>query len=194
MNKKKKLKKKSKDKNFNVNNLIFKFRLKNTLLDIFNLAIILLIAFIFDKLFESIIFITTYTIIRNEFLKAVHGDDFTDSASKSIVYCRIITFIVQVVSLIFLVKFDISKYINIIFAFLLGVVNFFAKDYLEYKIKKITFYKGMKEIPPEIKGIEYDIMYQYYVKRYKLDKIAMNVGYSVESVKKIKSKILKRYS
>ena len=43
-------------------------------------------------------------------------------------------------------------------------------------------------------GIEYDIILQYYVKRYKLDKIAINLNYSVDNIKKLKAKIIKRYS
>ena len=157
---------------------------------------VLVVAFISDKLIEFIIFMFTYTVIRDEFTKAVHGSDFTKSAHKSIVLCRIITTIVQLVSIVFLVKVDISKYFNIILAGLLGVVNFLAKDYLEHKIKKCKFYKGMavNEIPKELNGIEYEVIYQYYVKRLKLDKIAYNLNYGYDNVNKIKAKIIKRYS
>ena len=194
MNKEKLSKKKSKDKNVNVNKLLFKFRLKNFLLDLFNLAIIFMVAFLFDKLLESIVFVISYTIIRGDFTKAVHGSNFTDSENKSMRYCRLITFGIQLVSLFFIAKIDLSKYVNILLSVVLGVINFFAGDYLEYKFKKNVFYKGMKEIPSELNGIEYEIMYQYYIKRYRLDKIAMNLDYSVDSIKKIKAKIIKRYS
>ena len=50
------------------------------------------------------------------------------------------------------------------------------------------------ELPKDLKGIEYDIILQYYVKRYKLDKIAINLNYSVDNIKKLKAKIIKRYS
>lgn len=138
----------------------------------------------------------TYSVIRNEFTKAVHGSDFTTSAHKGIVLCRIITTIVQLISIIFLVRVDTSKYINIWLAGCLGVINFFAKDYLEYKVKKTKFYKGMlaEDIPKDLVGIEYEIIYRYYVKRYKLDKIAYDLQYSYDNVYKIKARILKRYS
>ena len=194
MNKEKKLKKKSQDKNLQINKIIFKFRLKNTLMDFLYLTIVFLFAFIFNKWLEMFMFVISYSFIRNEFVKAIHGSDFTESANKGIIYCRIITFIVEIISVLFICNLNISKYINIILAVVLGIINFFAKDYLEYKIKKMVFYKGMKEIPKELKGIEYEIMYQYYIKRYKLDKIAMNLNYSVDNIKKIKAKILKRYS
>jgi hypothetical protein len=138
----------------------------------------------------------TYTFIRDEFTKAVHGSDFTDSAHKGIVYCRIITTIVQLISIIFLVKVDISKYINILFGVILGIINFLVKDYLEHKVKKIKFYKGMlaEYIPVELVGIEYEVIYQYYVKRLKLDTIAYNLNYSYDNINKIKAKIIRRYS
>ena len=85
---------------------------------------------------------------------------------------------------------------RILLSALLGLINFFAKDYLEYRMNKIVFYKGMKEeeLPNGLIGFERDIMLMYYVNRYKLDKIALKVGYSVDNVKKLKSKIIKRYS
>ena len=180
----------------NLNSIVRAYRIKNLLFGLLHLIFVLLIALLFDKLIEFLTFMLTYTIIRNEFTKAVHGSDLTDSAHKGIIYCRIITTCVQLISIIFLVKIDISKYINIVLACVLGLVNFLAKDYLEYKIKKCKFYKGMlaEDIPSDLKGIEYEVIYQYYVKRYKLDKIAYNLSYSVDNINKIKAKILKRYS
>ena len=180
----------------NLNSIIRAYKIKNLILSLLHLILVLIVAFISDKLIEFLTFMITYTLIRDEFTKAVHGSDFTTSASKGIVLCRIITTCVQLISIIFLVKIDISKYINIGLAGCLGVINFFAKDYLDYRIKKIKFYKGMlaEDIPVELVGIEYEIIYQYYVKRYKLDKIAYNLNYSVDNIKKIKAKIIRRYS
>lgn len=179
-----------------LNSIIRKYRIKNTIYDLLCLLVVLIVAFISDKLIEFLTFMLAYSLIRNEFTKAIHGSDFTTSAHKGIVYCRIITTIVQLISIAILVKVDISKYINILIGVLLGIINFFAKDYLEYKVKKIKFYKGMlaEDIPKELIGIEYEIIYQYYVKRYKIDKIAFNLNYSSDNIKKLKAKILKRYT
>lgn len=180
----------------NLNSIIKAYKRKNLLFSLLHLLLVLIVAFIFDKLLEFLVFMITYTLIRDEFTKAVHGSDFTKSAHKGIVYCRIITTIVQLISIIFLVKIDTSKYINIGLAGLLGVINFLAKDYLEHKVKKIKFYKGMlaEDIPDDLVGIEYEVIYQYYVKRYKLDKIAFNLNYSKDNINKLKAKIIKRYS
>ena len=185
-----------KQNNKSLKRVLFEFRFKNIILNVLFLLIVFTFAYLYDKWFESIIYILTYTIIRSEFTKAIHGTDFTKSSYKGIKYCRYITFIVQVISIIFIITIDISKYINLLLAFILGIINFFAKDYLQYKMYKVVFFKGMRvdELPKDLKGIEYDIMYQYYVKRYKLDKIAISVGYSVDNIKKLKSKVIKRYS
>lgn len=185
-----------KKKNKSLNSIIRKYRIKNTIYDLLCLLVVLIVAFISDKLIEFLTFMFTYTFIRSEYTKAIHGSDFTTKAHKGIVYCRIITTIVQLVSIAILVKVDISKYYNIMIGVELGVINFFAKDYLEHQIKKIKFYKGMlaEDIPSELIGIEYEIIYQYYVKRYKIDKIAYNLNYSYDNIYKIKAKIIKRYS
>ena len=183
-------------KNKSLKRRLFEFRFKNIILNILFLIIVFTFAYFYNKWFESFIYILTYTIIRSEFTKAIHGTDFTKSSYKGIKYCRYITFIVQVISIIFIITIDISKYIDLLLAFILGIINFFAKDHLQYKMYKVVFFKGMKadELPKDLKGIEYDIMYQYYVQRYKLDKIAINVGYSLDNIKKLKSKVIKRYS
>lgn len=180
----------------NLNSIIRANKTKNLMLSLLHLLGVLIVAFISDKLLEFLVFMITYTFIRDEFTKAVHGSDFTDSAHKGIVYCRIITTIVQLISIIFLVKVDISKYINILFGVILGIINFLVKDYLEHKVKKIKFYKGMlaEDIPVELVGIEYEVIYQYYVKRLKLDTIAYNLNYSYDNINKIKAKIIRRYS
>ena len=111
-----------------MNKAIFKFRLKNTLISLLYLLIIFIFAFISDKIYEIFTFILTYTIIRCEFTKMIHGSDFTKSAYKGIVYCRLITFAIQIISIIFIINIDISKYINLILAFILGIINFLGKD------------------------------------------------------------------
>ena len=176
--------------------IILKFRIKNLMLDLMFYAIVFTLAYIFNKWFEMFTFVLTYTLIRLEFSKAVHGKDFTESYNKGIKYCRYITFSIQIVSLMFIISIDVSKYINLLLAVTLGIINFFAKDYLEFYIHKIKFYRGMSEneLPKDLIGVEREIILQYYVKRYKLEKIARSVNYSVDNIKKIKAKIIKRYN
>ena len=124
-----------------------------------------------------LVFILAYTFIRSEFSKAIHGKDFTDSSYKGIKYCRYITFSVQIISLIFIINVDLSKYINLILAFILGIINFFAKDYLEVSIlnkhyeKKIKEFNSkpletltieeMKKLMPNVRYDRLEIVYQF---------------------------------
>ena len=178
-----------------LNRIIFETRLKNVILDLAFYLIVFIFAWLFGKWLEITCYVVTYTVIRGEFTKAVHGKDFTDTHFKGIKYCRYITLGVQIVSVIFLISISLSKYINILLAVVLGVINYFAKDYIETRLRKVVFYKGMapEELPKDLCGTQYQIMYQYYVEQYKLDKIAYNTNYSVDNVKKIKSKIIKKY-
>lgn len=188
--------KSSNKKKKNLNSIILKHKIKNGIYDFLAYLIIFTLALLFDKCLEMLVFVLSYTIIRNDFTKAVHGKDFTNSYAKGIVYCRIITVVVQAISLFFIVKFDFSKYLNIIFAFILGIINFLAKDYLEYKVRKVVFFKGMskEDLPTDLQGIEYEIMYLYYVKRCKIEYIAQKVHYCTSNVKQLKANIIKRYS
>lgn len=120
----------------NLNSIILKHRIKNTFWDFLAYLAVFILAYIFNKPYEMFIYIITYTFVRNEFTKAVHGKDFTSSYAKGIVYCRIITIVVQTISIIFLININISRYVNVLIGILLGIVNFFAKDYLEYHIVK----------------------------------------------------------
>ena len=63
-----------------MNKIILKFRIKNLLQDVIFYAIIFILAYLFDKIIEITCYILTYTAIRNEFSKAIHGKDFTNSA------------------------------------------------------------------------------------------------------------------
>lgn len=179
-----------------LNRIILETRIKNIALSCAYLLFVLVVAFVFDKFAEFLIFMLTYSTIRAEFSKQIHGSDFTDSATKGIKYCRIITTIVQLISILFLIKINLSKYANISLAVGLGILNFLAKDYLEHIRNKVIFYKGMKEceLPKDLVGIEREVMCQYYVKRYQLGKIAINLGYSIENIKRIKKKVALFYS
>lgn len=115
---------------------IFKHRIKTISIALIYLSVVFWLAYIFNKTVEALSFILTYTIIRDEFNKAIHGSDFTNSAYKGNKYCRIITFAVQVISLLFIIAINISKYVDLALSFALGIINFFAKDYLECKLVK----------------------------------------------------------
>ena len=129
----------------NLNKIILKSKIKNRFYDILYLIILFLFAYLFNKWFEMLIYYISYSIIRNEFSKAIHGSDFTNSAYKGIKYCRYITLGVQLISLIFIINTNSSKYVNLVLALSLGIINFFAKDYLEYKVLIKHYEKKLKD-------------------------------------------------
>ena len=152
-------------------------KIKNATYDIIFLLVVFIVAYLFNKWYEAFIYIFSYTFIRLEFTKAIHGKDFTEYYYKGIKYCRYITFVVQLISLIFIINVNISKYINLSLAFILGIINFFAKDYLEIvmlnkhyeeKIKEFNSkpleelsVEEMKRLMPSIKYDRLEIVYNF---------------------------------
>ena len=61
-------------------------------------------------------------------------------------------------------------------------------EYSSYDETIATYVDG------NLQGVEYEIMYLYYVKRCKLEYIAQKVHYSTSNVKQLKANIIKRYS
>lgn len=171
---------------------MFKIKLKMkmygySLLGVSTLLSILLFAFLNDKLLEIITTIIFFFIFRKRFEKQYHA--------KSLIHCSIISIIVFIILTRIALRFSISILFIIILTFLTNLISFYVRDYLDKNIKT-TFYKGMNadELPNDLSGVEYDIMNLYYVKRKQLEYIAGAVNYSVDNVKKLKAKILKRYS
>lgn len=171
---------------------MFKIKLKMkmygySLLGVSTLFLILLFAFLNDKLLEIITTIIFFFIFRKRFEKQYHA--------KSLIHCSIISIIVFIILTRIALRFSISILFIIILTFSTNLISFYVRDYLDKNIKT-TFYKGMNadELPSDLKGIDYDIMNLYYVKRKQLEYIAGAVNYSVDNVKKLKAKILKRYS
>lgn len=151
-------------------------------------SILLLVGILCNRWLEITISVFAFHILREKDSKTFHAETSIKCFITSIISFSI------VMSLEF--PLDVSIFASILLAYWLSTVMYFIQDYLDLhmKFKPQTFYKGMTTLPEGLQGVEYDIMYQYYVKRKSLDKIAMNLGYSVDGIKKIKAKILKRYS
>ena len=159
-------------------------------------TIVLATSSIFGVLLEMSLFILYFYFIKELFTKQFHADTIVKSPSKAVALCFTITFLTQFTFIFILVHFELSFYTNIYLGIGLGLFSYILQDYLESKFQKIVFFKGMKveDLPNDLVGIEYEIMYQYYVKRYKLGKIAINLGYSIENIKRIKKKVALFYS
>ena len=145
------------------------------------------IAILCDRLIEFITCIPLFFYYTKKYDKQYH--------CKTLLKCALTTIIIFSLVCILIPSKNEFIFISIIFTYLLTTISFYVRDYLDKNIKT-TFYKGMNadELPNDLSGVEYDIMNLYYVERRKLDYIAYAVNYSVDNVKKLKAKILKRYS
>ena len=161
----------------NLNKKLLAFKIKNILITLLNLSLIFLIAYLFNRWFEMLVFTLTYNIIRCEFTKAVHGNDFTTSHNKAIRLCRLITFIVQFISIIFLMTINLSKYLNIFLACVLGIINFILKYYIEREFSfelKLRNEKDLKKLCNDFKISQnaYNRLYMRYIQKLSISEIA----------------------
>lgn len=145
------------------------------------------IAILCDRLIEFATCIPLFFYYTKKYSKQYH--------CKTLLKCALTTIAVFSIICIIIPSKNEFIFVSIIFTYLLTTLSFYVRDYLDKNIKT-TFYKGMTsdELPSDLKGIDYDIMNLYYVKRKQLEYIAGAVNYSVDNVKKLKAKILKRYS
>lgn len=170
--------------------------LKETLIYVLLTTIVLATSSIFGVLLEMSLFILYFYFIKELFSKQFHADTIVKSPSKAVALCFTITFLTQFTFIFILVRFELSFYTNIYLGIGLGLFSYMLQDYLESKFQKIVFFKGMKveDLPNDLVGIEYEVMKRYYVDRYQIKEIASDLGYGIDNIKKIKAKIIKRYS
>lgn len=170
--------------------------LKETLIYVLLTTIVLATSSIFGVLLEMSLFILYFYFIKELFSKQFHADTIVKSPSKAVALCFTITFLTQFTFIFILVRFELSFYTNIYLGIGLGLFSYMLQDYLESKFKKLVFFKGMKveDLPNDLVGIEYEVMKRYYVDRYQIKEIASDLGYGIDNIKKIKAKIIKRYS
>lgn len=170
--------------------------LKETLIYVLLTTIVLATSSIFGVLLEMSLFIIYFYFIKELFSKQFHADTIVKSPSKAVALCFTITFLTQFTFIFILVRFELSFYTNIYLGIGLGLFSYMLQDYLESKFQKIVFFKGMKveDLPNDLVGIEYEVMKRYYVDRYQIKEIASDLGYGIDNIKKIKAKIIKRYS
>ena len=169
---------------------------KETIIYTLLTTIVLATSSIFGVLLEMSLFILYFYFIKELFSKQFHADTIVKSPSKAVALCFTITFLTQFTFIFILVHFELSFYTNIYLGIGQGLFSYMLQDYLESKFKKLVFFKGMKveDLPNDLVGIEYEVMKRYYVDRYQIKEIASDLGYGIDNIKKIKAKIIKRYS
>ena len=156
--------------------------------NLFTVFVIFFIAYLFDSVIECIFITVSFWINKFAFGKPFHAKD-----SKT-------CFIISCVSYIIINKLAASTIgITYLWQVVLGVMfSFITSRFVEKTIRKL--YKGMpiEEFDEAIlkvtdkDSLQYKICRMFYVDRKSELEIAHNVGYSIDNIKKIKSKINKK--
>lgn len=104
---------------------------------IIHIIVMLIVASLFDKLFEMLLFFVSYSFISKCFVSQFHADTlFDDDPSKSVRWCKIITVIVEIVYLFYCKEYDISIYSNIWLIMLIAKFSALLQFLLERIIVK----------------------------------------------------------
>ena len=156
--------------------------------NLFSMAVIFLIAYFLNSVIECIFITLSFWINKFAFGKPFHAKD-----SKT-------CFIISSASYIILNKLATSTIgISLLWQIILGVMfSFITSRFVKNTIKKL--YKGMpiEEFDNKIlkitdkDSLHYKICYMYYIDRKSELEISHNVSYSIDNIKKIKSKINKK--
>ena len=174
------------------NKYTIQYTLINIGMTIFFVSCILGIAFLFNKILESIVMLVSYFMYRSAFEKELHMKTLED--------CIKTTLSIFFISIMSLVPNEFSYVAPILFGFTICFVTYKVQDYLDYLVRKSTkFYRGMTK--EELKSVfevcdleheEKKILNLYFVKKLKLWEIANELGYSESSIFKKKHTALKK--
>ena len=153
--------------------------------NLFSMAVIFLISYWLNSVTECIFITLSFWINKFAFGKPFHA--------KNTKTC----FIISSASYIILNKLATSTIgISLLWQVILGVMfSFITSRFVKNTIKKL--YKGMpvEEFDNKIlkitdkNSLQYKICYMYYIERKSELQISHNVNYSIDNIKKIKSKI-----
>ncbi len=112
----------------------FKDNMDNIFYGMYCVAL-LIVAFIFNRFIQMLMFILFYESIQNCFNKRFHADTlFPNNSIKAIKYCKIITIVVEVVYLIYCKNLNLSIYSNLLIILVIAILNALLQFYLERTI------------------------------------------------------------
>lgn len=146
-------------------------------------------------LLEVSIIVACFFAFRRNFEKQYHA--------KNGWWCTLYTIILFYIISNISPDITISVLIIIIFTYFINLFLYYVRDYLDlqdrFKAKKVNISKGMSEKDlksitenEDINELEYNILRDYYVKRDRLNIIAIRYNYSIDNINKIKSKAIKK--
>lgn len=111
--------------------MLLKLKLKSLITFIIYTAILLTIAYFFNRFFQMLLFILFFSFIQNCFRYRFHADTIVKEPIKSVRLCKLITIGVEIIYLIFCKNLDISLYSNLFIIFLIAASNCILEFSLE---------------------------------------------------------------
>lgn len=166
---------------------VFKYKL---LMDILIYASSFGLAFLLDKVFETLFIFISFHIFRGLFPKQLH--------LKSTINCIKLTLFIFAVSILSVLPNELSKIAPIILGMLICLITYFVQDYLDFLTRKNKgLVKGMSEEDMiklcqehRLTELETKVMILYYCKCMKRWEIGNESNYSQDNISKIKKKAL----
>lgn len=165
------------------------------MISIIQFSCIFAFAWFNNCLLEVSIIVACFFAFRRNFEKQYHA--------KNGWWCTLYTIILFYIISNISPDITISVLIIIIFTYFINLFLYYVRDYLDlqdrFKAKKVNISKGMSEKDlksitenEDINELEYNILRDYYVKRDRLNIIAIRYNYSIDNINKIKSKAIKK--
>lgn len=169
------------------------FKLFTLMLSLFQFMLVFTLCYFINNVtWQFVVIFVSFCVLRAVFGKSYHCNTILACTSLSCLVFLIAT------------KLSLPSYVSILCNVLIGLLVAYMMYVMYYYDKYtnsqgITLKRGMSEEAliemcnnAQLTEIEMKIMLNYYVKRKSLLYIATLVGYSIDNVKKIKAKIIKR--
>ena len=114
---------------------------------ILHIILIMLIASIFNKHFEMLLFLLSYKAISACFKEQFHADTlFDDDPMKSSKWCKIITLLVELIYLFYCTRYNITIYSNILIIIVVASISALLQFFLERVIVKVSKLRDEKTL------------------------------------------------
>lgn len=169
------------------------FKLFIVMLSVFQIVLVGTICyFVNNTIIEYIVVCLSFFFLRKVFGKSFH--------TNSVITCTTLSILVFVSATRLTLPASISILCSVLIGCLVAYMMFVMYHFIRYTTAQgITIIRGMnKEAMREIcivnnlSDIEEGILTDFYCNRWKIPKIAMKYGYSVDSINKKKAEILKK--
>lgn len=121
-------------------------KLKNILIYVLYRIATIVIAILFNRLFELLVFLIAFRVIRTCFNKQFHADILTESAIRAVRLCRLISIMIEAIYLIICINTNISIYSNLIIVISITTLSALLQFFLERNIVNKSILKDKSRL------------------------------------------------